>query len=240
MSAGHAAPPTPAAPSVPQDPSAAAAPARSNAASAHAPARSPRRTLRHSWLDDAQALVTGTLFVALALMMFRQAGMVSGGTAGIALVTHYASGWRFGAIFFAVNLPFYWLAWRRMGKRFTVKTFVAVALLALLSEWLPQWLAIERLNPLFAALAGGALAGAGFLILFRHRASLGGLNVMVLWLQGRLGWRAGYTQLAVDVVILLAATPWVDARGLALSVLAAAAMNLALAINHRPDRYVAF
>lgn len=219
--------------------SAEASPA-TNATSTAAAMRSTRRSLRHSWLDDAQAIVTGTLFVALALMMFRQAAMVSGGTAGIALVTHYASGWRFGAIFFVVNLPFYWLAWRRMGRRFTVKTFIAVALLALWSEWLPQWLVIERLNPLFAALAGGALAGAGFLILFRHRASLGGLNVMVLWLQERLGWRAGYTQLALDVVILLAATPWVDARGLALSVLAAATMNLALAINHRPDRYVAF
>lgn len=240
MTAPPAAPPTPAASAASHDASAAAAPTGSHTASPLAPARSARRSLRHSWLDDGQALVTGTLFVALALMMFRQAGMVSGGTAGIALVTHYASGWRFGAIFFAVNLPFYWLAWRRMGKRFTIKTFIAVALLALLSEWLPQWLAIGRLNPLFAALAGGALAGAGFLILFRHRASLGGLNVMVLWLQDRLGWRAGYTQLALDLAILLAATPWVDVRGLALSVLAAAAMNLALAINHRPDRYVAF
>jgi uncharacterized membrane-anchored protein YitT (DUF2179 family) len=165
---------------------------------------------------------------------------MTGGTAGIALVLHYASGWRFGALFFVANLPFYWLAWRRMGRRFTLKTFAAVALLSLLSELLPQWLAIERVNPLFAALAGGLLAGAGFLILFRHRASLGGVNVLVLWLQERLGWRAGYTQLALDLCILLASTPWVDARRLALSVLAAAAMNVALAVNHRPDRYVAF
>lgn len=195
---------------------------------------------RHNWFDDAQAVVTGTLFVALALLLFRQAGLMTGGTAGIALVAHYASGWRFGVLFFIANLPFYWLAWRRMGKRFTLKTFAAVALLSALSEMLPQWLAIERVNPLFAALAGGLLAGAGFLILFRHRASLGGLNVLVLWLQERFGWRAGYTQLALDLCILLASTPWVDTPRLALSVLAAAAMNVALAVNHRPDRYVAF
>ncbi len=195
---------------------------------------------RHSLFDDAQAVVTGTLFVALALLLFRQAGLMTGGTAGIALVIHYASGWRFGALFFVVNLPFYWLAWRRMGRRFTLKTFAAVALLSVLSEALPHWLAIGHIEPVFAALAGGLLAGAGFLILFRHRASLGGLNVLVLWLQDRLGWRAGYTQLALDLCILLAATPWVDAQRLALSVLAAAAMNVALAVNHRADRYVAF
>ncbi len=202
-----------------------------------APAAAARR---HSLFDDAQALVTGTLFIALGLMLFRQAGLMTGGTAGIALVAHYASGWPFGVLFFVINLPFYWLAWRRMGRRFTFKTFAAVALLSLLSEQLPSLLAIHRVEPLFAAVAGGLLIGAGFLILFRHRASLGGLNVLVLWLQQRTGWRAGYLQLALDLTILLASTPWVDAQRLALSIVGAVAMNLALAVNHRPGRYVAF
>jgi len=127
-----------------------------------------------------------------------------------------------------------------MGPRFTVKTFAAVALLSLLSEQLPLLIAIDRVQPLFAAVAGGLLVGAGFIILFRHRASLGGLNVLVLWLQERTGWRAGYVQLALDLTILLASTPWVDAERLLLSVVGAAAMNVALAVNHRPDRYVAF
>ena len=203
-------------------------------------ALAPTRTPRHSAFDDAQAIVTGTLFVTLGLMLFRQAGLLTGGTAGIALVVHYALGWRFGVLFFVVNLPFYWLAWRRMGVRFTLKTFAAVALLSVLSEQLPSLLAIERVQPLFGALTGGLLAGAGFLILFRHGASLGGLNVLVLWLSQRTGWRAGYLQLGFDVCILLAATPWVDATRLALSVLAAAAMNVALAVNHRRGRYFAF
>jgi uncharacterized membrane-anchored protein YitT (DUF2179 family) len=194
---------------------------------------------RHTWVDDAQALVTGTLFVALGLVLLRQAGLVTGGTAGIAFVLHYATGWRFGALFFLVNLPFYGLAWRRMGARFTVKTFVAVTLLALLTEALPRWMALASLAPLFGALAGGLLVGVGFVILFRHQASLGGLNVLVLWLQDRRGWRAGHLQLGLDLLILLAASAWVSPRQLALSVLAAAVMNLALAVNHRPGRYMA-
>ena len=94
--------------------------------------------------------------------------------------------------------------------------------------------------PWFAAVGGGLLVGAGFIILFRHRASLGGLNVLVLWLQERFGWRAGLVQMAIDCAILLASWPWIDGPRLALSVLAAAAMNFALAVNHRPGRYVAF
>ncbi len=194
---------------------------------------------RHSLLDDAQGLLTGTLFVALALVLFRQAGLVTGGTAGLAFILHYALGWPFGLAFFAINGPFYLLAWRRMGAAFTLKTFAAVALLSLLAEAVPRWVVLQSVQPLFAALGGGLLMGAGLLILFRHRASLGGLNVLVLWLQEARGWRAGQVQMALDALILLAAAPWVGWGALALSVLAAVALNLALAVNHKPGRYAA-
>ncbi|WP_425259924.1 YitT family protein [Rubrivivax sp. RP6-9] len=194
---------------------------------------------RHSAFDDLQALVTGTLFVAMALVLFRHAGLLTGGTAGIAFVLHYATGLPFGAGFFLVNLPFYLLAWRRMGRRFTLKTFAAVALLSALAELLPHWLVLQAVQPLFAALGGGLLMGAGLLILFRHHASLGGLNVLALWLQERRGWRAGHVQMAVDLAVLLAAAPWVGPLQLLLSVLGALALNLALAVNHKPGRYAA-
>lgn len=204
------------------------------------PADTPFPTPRHTWLDDTQALLTGTLIVTLGLVLFRQAGLVTGGTVGLAFVTHYATGWPFGALVFAINLPFYALAWVRMGGAFTLKTVLAVGLLAAFTEAVPRWLAIESLHPLFAAVAGGLLIGVGFIILFRHRASLGGFNTLVLWLQERYGWRAGVVQLAIDAVILLAAIPWVGPLQLLLSVLGAALMNLTLAINHKPGRYVAY
>lgn len=197
------------------------------------------RTFRHSRLEDAQALLTGTLFAALGVALFKQAGMLTGGTVGIAFLLHYASGWPFGLLFFAINLPFYGLAWRRMGAAFTVKTVIAVGLMAVLAEALPRWLRISALNPYFAAVAGGLLIGAGMLILFRHRASLGGLNVVVLWLQERRGWRAGYMQAGLDAAILLASLPWVPVERIGLSLLGMAAVNAALAINHRPGRYMA-
>jgi uncharacterized membrane-anchored protein YitT (DUF2179 family) len=166
--------------------------------------------------------------------------LMTGGTVGLAFLAHYASGEPFGALLFIINLPFYVLAWKRMGRHFTLKTMAAVSLLSLLSAWLPQWITVQSVHPLFAALGGGLLVGAGFIILFRHRASLGGLNVLVLWCQERFGWRAGITQMVFDGSILLISWPWMDTQRLALSVLAALAMNFALAVNHKPGRYVAF
>jgi uncharacterized membrane-anchored protein YitT (DUF2179 family) len=206
-----------------------------------APASPPRASrARHTLFDDAQAIVTGTLFAALGLALFRHAGLMTGGSVGLALLAHYATGAVFGLAVFVINIPFYFLAWARMGRRFTLKTLAAVALLALLSERLPGWLQLQAVDPLFAAIGGGLLVGAGLLILFRHQASLGGFNVLVLWLQERFGWRAGIVQMLIDGAILVAAAPWLDMERLGLSIVGAAALNFALAVNHRPGRYTAF
>ncbi len=184
-------------------------------------------------------MLTGTLFVALGVIMFRHAGLLTGGTAGLAFVLHYATGWNFSLLFLLVNLPFYGLAWRRMGPMFTLKTFAAVGLLAAFVQWLPRWIAFDQLSTGFASVAGGLLMGAGMLMLFRHRASLGGFNVLVLYLQERFGWRAGRIQMAFDCAIVLAALSVVDAAQIVWSVLGAVVLNLTLAINHRPGRYMA-
>lgn len=194
---------------------------------------------RHRWYEDLQALLTGTLFVALGVVMFGHAGLLTGGTAGIAFLIHYATGVSFGLAFFVINLPFYVFAWKRMGPSFTLKTFAAVALLSLFTHLLPQAISFVYLSPVVATVLGGLLCGTGMLILFRHRASLGGLNVLVLYLQERFGWRAGKVQMAIDSLIVLGALWVTDEQRVALSVLGAVVLNLTLAINHRPGRYMA-
>ncbi len=196
-------------------------------------------TLRHRPSEDLQALLTGTIFVALGVLMFKQVGLLTGGTAGVAFWLHYATGWNFGLIFFAINLPFYALAYQRMGRVFTVKTFMAVALLALWTNLLPQWVAFAHLQPAITAVLGGLLMGTGMLILFRHKSSLGGFNVLVLYLQEKRGWRAGRIQMALDCTIVLLAFGVTNWQHVLLSVLGAVTLNQTLATNHRAGRYMA-
>jgi uncharacterized membrane-anchored protein YitT (DUF2179 family) len=59
-----------------------------------------------------------------------------------------------------------------------------------------------------------------------------------LYLQDNHGIRAGYFQLAVDLVILVVSLFYLELDKVALSVLGAAVLNLIIAINHRPGRYV--
>ena len=191
----------------------------------------------HTPFEDAQAIFTGTLFVSLALILYGQVGLMTGGTAGAAFVLHYATGVSLGKLFFLINLPFYWFAWQRMGREFTLKTFVAITLLSGFAEWSPQLFAIERLHPAYAKVLGGLLLGSGCLFLARHRASLGGATVVSLYLQQARGWRAGKVQMVIDCTILALSLFVIPADRVAYSVLGAVVMNLFIAVNHRPGRY---
>ncbi|WP_092137772.1 YitT family protein [Cupriavidus sp. YR651] len=140
---------------------------------------------QHTPIENLQALLIGTLLVALAVSMFKQAGLLSGGTAGLAFLAHYLGGMPFSVAFFVFNLPFYWLAWKFMGATFTFRTFVAVLLFSVEADLLPRCLSFATLDPTLAAILGGVLLGNGFLILFRHKASLGGVGILALVLQGQ-------------------------------------------------------
>jgi len=197
----------------------------------------PDSVIRHRLYEDVLAMLTGTLLVALGVSIYAKAMLLTGGTAGLSLLLSYVSKQEFGTVFFVVNLPFYVLAWLRMGWRFTLRTFIAVGLVTLFSRLTPQWIGIDHVNPVYAAVIAGGLSGIGLLMLFRHHTGLGGLNILALYVQERLGLRAGYFQLGVDLAILAGAVFVLDVSQLALSVLSAVVLNMVLAINHRSDRY---
>lgn len=194
--------------------------------------------IRHSMFEDAQAILVAPLFVAFAVLLFRQAGLLTGGTVGLAFLIHYASGWPMGAVLFTINLPFYFFSVRSMGWAFTVKTFVCVSLLAIYTEVLPSLVALQSINSIFATVMGGFLAGVGLLILIRHKASLGGLGVLAIYLQNSKGWRAGKVQMAADFLIVGAALLIRDPLSVGLSIVGALALNLVIAVNHKAGRYM--
>ncbi|OYW59825.1 MAG: membrane protein [Rhodobacterales bacterium 12-65-15] len=173
---------------------------------------SPSDPAPHSLVEDAQGIVYAATMAAFGIVILTHLGLVTGQTAGLAVLISYATGWGFGPVFFAINVPFYLLGYLRMGLAFTVKTFLAVALLSGLSLWLPGQVSFASLNPWVGAVLFGFLSGSALLALFRHGASLGGVGIVALILQDRLGWRAGWVQLGFDAVLFAAAFAVIEAR----------------------------
>lgn len=193
----------------------------------------------HSLIEDAQGIAYGAGMAAFAITILTHLGLITGQTAGLAVLVSYLTGFGFGPVFFVVNLPFYWLGYRRMGLAFTLKTFAAVALMSGLSLMMPGWVRFAALSSPVGAILFGAISGSALLALFRHGASLGGIGILALIMQDKTGFRAGYTQLLFDAALFAAAIFVLPPMTLLWSALGALVVNLVIAINHRRDRYIA-
>ena len=193
---------------------------------------------RHTIAEDVTGIVTGAVLASAGLYLLEAGGAVTGGTAGLGLLVGYATGWSFAVVYAAVTVPFVVLAVTRKGWPFALRSGIAVGLVALLSLTHPHLITIGEINPVYATLAGNLVIGVGLLILFRHDASLGGFNIVALLCQERRGWRAGYVQMALDGTVILLAMLVVPVSTALLSGLGAAVLNLVIAQNHRPGRYM--
>lgn len=192
----------------------------------------------YTFWEDAQGLVISTILCALGIHLLRAAGLVTSGTAGLALLIAYATDWPFGWVFFTINLPFYAFAWMRRGPVFTIKGFLAVAAVSVIADAMPRVLDIAHVEPWAAALLFGVAAGFGLLGLFRHGSSLGGISIVAVIVQDRTGIRAGLVQQGYDACLFLAALfvlPWPLVLW---SLVGGVVLNAVIAINHRHDWYL--
>lgn len=193
---------------------------------------------KHTPLDDAQGIAYGSFMAALSIVVLTHLGFVTGQTAGLALLISYATGWGWAPVFFVVNIPFYWIGYKRFGKTFVAKSLFAVTLTSALAAILPDYIAFAELNPLLGAVMIGAFTGSALIALFRHGASLGGIGIVGLYIQDATGFRAGWVQLIFDAAIFAVALILQDPVAVAWSFIGALVANLTIAINHRRDRYI--
>lgn len=192
----------------------------------------------HSFSEDVLALFSATIFVSLGLALFESLGLLVGGTAGIALLLAKLIDVNFSLIFFVINLPFYFLAWSQLGWRFTLNTFASVAVVSILVDNMSLFVQLEYINQWFGAAIGGLMIGMGLLILFRHKSSLGGLGILAFYLQTKFNIRAGKFQMLVDLIIVLVSFFIVSPLVLLISILGASVLNIVIAVNHKPGRYI--
>lgn len=198
-----------------------------------------RKAASHSAFDNAQGQLFGIIMTAFGISLLHAAGLITGQAAGLAFLISYATGANFGLVFLLVNLPFYALAAARIGWRFTIRSLIAVTGVSLLTSALPLVLSYSVIQPHVAAVLAGFCIGIGVIGLFRHGSSGGGVGILAYYIQEKTGFRAGWLQAMIDVLIFAGALFVIDGKALLASMLGAAVLNAFVAFNHRTDWYVA-
>lgn len=195
-------------------------------------------SLPHTFWDDMYGVTIGVLFCAMAVTLLKHGSLITGGVAGVALLLSKLLGQPPGLMVVLINVPFLVVAFVAMGRGFGFKTLIVCLLLGSAVEIVDRAVVIARIDSGFCALAGGTLLGMGILCLARHRASLGGTGVVVLWIQRKFGVNAGLSQLVFDVALFAISARLIAVCELLWSLAGTVAMNAIMFMWHRPGRYL--
>jgi len=185
---------------------------------------------------DVQGIAFGILMTSLGVVFLKAAGLVTGQTAGLALLLSYLMPFGFGPVFFAVSIPFAILSWLKRGPDFTIRTLCSVARIAVAVPVIASQLVFASIPPLLAAILAGACSGVGLIALFRHNSSAGGLGILALIVEQKTGFKTGWFQLCFDVVVFLIASLVLDPAQLLYSLVGAIVFNLIIAWNFTIDQ----
>ncbi|MEQ6378499.1 YitT family protein [Bacillaceae bacterium S4-13-58] len=122
-------------------------------------------------------VIVGAAFIATAFNLFLLPNNVaSGGVAGISTITKAVFGWEPAFVQWALNIPLFLSGVLVLGKNFGMKSLVGTIVLPFF-VYLTSNMEVVTTNPLLGAIFGGMGVGIGLGIVFRGKASTGGIDV---------------------------------------------------------------
>ena len=197
-------------------------------------------SLKHNIWEDLFGITIGAVLLSVGINILENGEILTGGTAGLALLIAHQFSKNVAIIYPLVSAPFLLLSWFKKGKIFTIRTALTVLYVSFLVNLVPQIMHIDVKNNLLASLISNIFLTMGLLALFRHNSSVGGFGVVALIAQEQFNFKAGYAQLMLDLLVMGVALLYYSPNQVFVSLLGVIVLNLGLAVNHRADRYLGY
>ncbi|MGB5942896.1 MAG: YitT family protein [Leeuwenhoekiella sp.] len=124
---------------------------------------------------------------------------IDGGATGISLLLDVLTDVPFPVLIFLVNIPFIILGYKIIGKRFAIKTTLAILGLGLCIE-LIHFPNVTN-DDLLVAIFGGFFLGAGIGLAIRGGAVIDGTEVLAIFISKRLGTTIGDVIIVINILI---------------------------------------
>lgn len=151
-------------------------------------------------------LALGPFVAAFALEVFLVPNnIIDGGIVGISIITSYLTDINLGLLIFLINIPFFFLAFNKIGKKFVIQTFYAVGMLALAINLFQTHHLPTTSDLLLSTVFGGIILGTGVGIVLKNEGSLDGTEIMSLVLSKKYGFSVGEWIMTFNIFIYGAA-----------------------------------
>lgn len=127
--------------------------------------------------------------------------IIDGGIVGISIISSYLAQIPIGVFLFALNLPFFYIGYKQIGKTFALSTLYSVSIMSIGTTLLHP---VDPLtiDPLLAAVFGGIIVGIGVGIVIRFGGSLDGTEIIAILLNKRSPFSVGEVVMFFNLFIL--------------------------------------
>jgi uncharacterized membrane-anchored protein YitT (DUF2179 family) len=163
---------------------------------------------RNDWRRVAAnlALICGgcLLYVIGMNAVLVPARMFTGGITGVAiLINYHLPAANIGLSYFLLNIPLAVLGWRTISRRFILYTLFGMAFFSLAAGlFKPPPLLLE--DPILSALLAAVICGAGSGLILRSIGSAGGIDILAIYLNRKVGLHIGTLLFTVNTLVILA------------------------------------
>lgn len=127
---------------------------------------------------------------------------IDGGATGISLLLENITSLNLGVLLIIVNLPFIFLASKTIGKKFAIKSIIAISLLAIVVHFVHYPTVTD--DKLLIAVFGGFFLGSGIGLSMRGGSVIDGTEVLAIYLGRKLSLTIGDVLLLINIIIFSA------------------------------------
>lgn len=136
-------------------------------------------------------IILGAILMAVGIEVFLVPNTImDGGIVGISIILSHLSGVKLGLFLFFLNVPFFYIGYKQIGKTFALSTILGITIMSISTAYLHPVPAFTE-DMLLATVFGGIILGVGVGLVIRYGGCLDGTEVLAILLNKKLPFSVG-------------------------------------------------
>ncbi|WP_449295462.1 YitT family protein [Paenisporosarcina macmurdoensis] len=136
-------------------------------------------------------IITGAVLMAMGIELFLVPNqLLDGGIVGISIILSHLTGVQIGLFIFLLNIPFFFIGYKQIGKTFALSTVLGITVLSICTYFLHP---VARFTDdlLLATVFGGIVLGIGVGLVIRYGGSLDGTEILAILFSTKTAFSVG-------------------------------------------------
>ncbi|MBS4216118.1 MULTISPECIES: YitT family protein [Neobacillus] len=161
-----------------------------------------RKLTKKKILQRILLITLGATLMGVGLEIFLVPNnVIDGGITGISIMLSYLTGWNLGIFLFILNIPFFFIGYKQIGKTFALSTLYGIIILSIATTLFHPVPAFTQ-DILLATIFGGVVLGIGVGIVIRYGGSLDGTEILAILFNNKLPFSVGEIIMFFNLFIL--------------------------------------